>query len=200
MTTFTPTHLTVRAIGKIKAGSKIRVARYDDTGFFSDLLGQLGDKEYISYRYDGEDVVFRDDREEAGPGKTVVPGDYVITDGNYFETSETGSGWHELPVGTAEGLTFYPLGDDLYILRGDGGGVITVTSKQLHNLVESIHNRVPKPSPIKDARFIHARLAAVNPGEYRTLAKVDDLWYDDNGNEYTEEQVLDNYDEIEVIR
>lgn len=198
MTTFTPTHLTVRAIGKIKAGSKIRVAQYDDTGFFSDLLGQLGDKEYISYRYDGEDVVFRDDREETGPGKFVVPGDYVITDGNYFETSETGSGWHELPVGTAEGLTFYPLGDDLYILRGDGGGVITVTSKQLHNLAESIHNRVPKPSPIENAQFIRARDSDHPDIEY-TLARIDGYWYDSNYRTLTEQEVLNCMDNFEVI-
>lgn len=194
---FTPTHRTNRAIGKIKAGSEIRVARYDDIGFFSDLLGQLGVRsDHITYTYFGEDVVYQDKYDE----RTVLPGDYVITDGEHFEVSDTDSGWELLPDNQQEGLSLSYWFGGLYIIRGDKGGMITTTAEHLHNLVSDIKESVPEPSPIKDARFIHAYLSAVTPGEYRTLAKVDGLWYDHNGEEYTEAQVLDNYDEIEVIR
>ena len=203
MSTFTPTHRTNRPIGKIKAGSPIRVAQYNDTGFFSDLLAQLKVKShFIQYRYDKEDVQFWDDRDMGNTSKFVFPGDYLITDGEHFETSNTDNGWDLLTAEPPkpEGVTLSSWGDNIYSLQGDTGAEIKFTGGQLHGLVQLIQKLVPEPSPIKDARFIHAFLTAVTPGEYRTLAKVDDLWYDHNGTEYTEKQVLDNYDEIEVIR
>lgn len=198
MTTFTPTHRTNRAIGKIKACSPIRVARYTDTGFFSHTLGRLGVKdEHIEYRYYGDEVQFWDSSVRGSTTKYVLPDDYVITDGVYFEVSDTDSGWDHLPAGP-EGVTLSSWGDNIYTLQGDTGTEIKLTGGQLHGLVQLIQKLVPEPSPIEDARFITAFHQTL--GEYHVLAKFDDAWYDDNGNEHTEKQVLDNYDEIEVIR
>lgn len=197
-----PTHRTNRAIGKIKAGSPIRVAQYNDTGFFSDLLGQLGVKsDHIEYRYHGEDVQFWVSSYRGGTTTYVLPDDYVITDGEHFEVSDTDSGWDLLPAREVSGteevtISFH---ETYYCLHGkETGAIIRVTPQEILSLAERIKDIVPEPSPIEDARFISARTQTL--GEYRTLAKVDDLWYDHNGNEYTEEQVLKVYDEIEVIR
>lgn len=201
MTTFTPTHRTNRAIGKIKAGSPIRVAQYTDEGFFSDLLGQLKVKtHFIQYRYAGEDVQFWDDRDLGNTSKFVFPGDYLITDGENFEVSNTDSGWDVLPTEPPkpEGVTLSSWGDNIYTLQGDTGAEIKFTGGQLHGLVQLIHKLIPEPSPIENARFITAFHQTL--GEYHVLAKFDDAWYDHKGNEHTEKQVLDNYDEIEVIR
>ena len=197
MTTFTPTHRTNRPIGKIKAGSPIRVAQYNDTGFFSDLLAQLKVKShFIQYRYDKEDVQFWDDRDMGNTSKFVFPGDYLITDGESFEVSNTDNGWDAPPK--PGGVTLSSWGDNIYSLQGDTGAEIKFTGGQLHGLVQLIQKLVPEPSPIENARFITAFHQTL--GEYHVLAKFDDAWYDDNGNEHTEKQVLDNYDEIEVIR
>ena len=201
MTTFTPTHRTNRAIGKIKACSPIRVARYTDTGFFSHTLGRLGVKDdHIEYRYYGDEVQFWDSSVLGSTTKYVLPDDYVITDGEHYEVTNTDSGWDLLPAETpkSEGVTLVAWGDNHYTLRGDEGGEIQLAASQLYDLVQIIHNRVPEPSPIENARFITAFHQTL--GEYHVLAKFDDAWYDDNGNEHTEKQVLDNYDEIEVIR
>ena len=248
MTTFTPTHRTTQPIGKIKAGTPVRVARYHAPGFFSNALGDLGVKtDPIEYRYDGSAVRFWDSRVLGDTSKYAFQGDYVITDGEHFEVSDTDSGWdllstrkvsgtekvnisfHEtyyclygaetdtvlrltpdhlralaskiaevLSDDSPEGVSFSAWGDDLYTLRGDTGAEIKVAAEQLHKLVQIIKERVPEPSPIKDAQFISARTRTL--GEFRTLAKIDGAWYDHNGNEYTEKQVLDNYDEIEIIR
>lgn len=200
-TNFTPTHRTNRAIGKIKAGSPIRVAQYDDPGFFSEVLGRLGvESDHIQYRYHGEDVLFWDSRVRGYTTSHATLEDYVITDGVYFTVSNTDSGWDLLPASPPkpEGVSFSAWGDDLYTLRGDLGAEIKVTAEQLHNLVRAIKERVPEPSPIENARFIHARSKYFE--EARSLAKVDDVWYDHYGNEYTDQQVLADYDEIEVIR
>ena len=66
------------------------------------------------------------------------------------------------------------------------------------DLVQLIQNTVPEPSPIEDARFISAR--TLDHGEFRTLAKIDGIWYDHNGDDYMDIELLANYDEIEVIK
>lgn len=204
MTTFTPTHRTNRAIGKIKSGSLIRVAQYDDSffGLFSHVLWKLGiDPNLVSYNYYGGDVMFREG--DRPSGKMVLPNDYVITDGETIEVSDTDSGWYLLPArkvsGTEEvNISFH---ETYYCLYGaETDKTLNLTPDQLRDLSAKIEDALPEVSPIEDARFIHAFLAADIPGEYRTLAKVDGRWYDHNGEEYTEEQVLYNYDEIEVIR
>lgn len=200
-TDFTPTHRTNRAIGKIKAGSPIRVAQYDDPGFFSEILAQLGGNDaFIEYSYVGEDVELWDSRGGTMQGSIVLPGDYVITDGNRLAVSSTDSGWDLLPSrkvsGTEEvNISFH---ETYYCLYGtETGTALRMTPKDILSLADRIKDFVPEPSPIKDARFIHARF--IYADEYRTLAKIDGAWYDHNGNECTEEQVLANYDEIEVI-
>lgn len=199
MTTFIPTHRTNRPIGKIKAGTPVRVARYHAPGFFSNALGDLGVKtDHIEYRYDGSDVRFWDSRVLGDTSKYAFPGDYIITDGTHFEASTTDSGWDLLTKQTPEGVSLSSWGSGLYTLRGDAGGEIRLAASQLYELIQVIQNRVPKPSPIEDARFITA--FNQNKGEYQVLAKFDDVWYDDNGSEHTEKQVLEDYDEIEVIR
>ena len=201
MTTFTPTHRTTQTIGKIKAGSLIRVTQYDDPGFFSDLLGRLGVKDdHIEYQYmyGGEDVQFWDSRVRGDTVRLVLPGDYVITDGEHFEASTTDSGWDLLTKQTPEGVSLSSWGSDLYTLRGDAGGEIRLAASQLYELIQVIQNRVPKPSPIEGAQFIRARIRFL--GDLRVLAKIDDTWYDDSGTEHTEQQVRDSYYDIEVIR
>ncbi len=205
MTTFTPTHRTNRAIGKIEAGSLIRVVQYNDIGFFSDLLGQLGVKDdHIEYQYlyGGEEVQFWDSRVRGDTVRIVYPGDSVITDGEHFEVSITDSGWRLLSRREIASVQTLDLTHDgygeYYISLNNEDPVATVTASELHKLSKFIQDTVPEPSPIEDARFISAR--SLDHGEFLTLAKIDGTWYDHNGNEYTEDQVLDNYDEIEVIR
>lgn len=196
-TNFNPTHRTNRTIGNIKAGSPIRVAQYDQAGRFSNLRRQLGVTSYnIDYHYSGDGVKFWDPRAKETTSRYIFPDDYVITDGEHFEVSGTDFGWEKLP--TSEPLAFAKDGEDLYTLQGwDSGDSITVTAAQLHWLSDMIKDSVPESSPIKDARFIHARFVLAD--EYRTLAKIDGTWYDHNGEAYTQEQVLDEYDEIGVI-
>ena len=199
MTTFTPTHRTTQAIGKIKAGSLIRVARYDDPGFFSDVLGWLGVKDdRIEYQYlYGEDVQFWDSRVWGGTVRLVLPDDYVITDGEHFEVSNTDSGWGLIPPTQTLDLTHDGYGG-YYISFNNEEPIVTVTASELRKLSKFIQDNVPKPSAIEDAQFIRARTKGL--GEFRVLAKIDGAWYAHNGNEYTEDQVLDVFDEIEVIR
>lgn len=200
MTTFTPTHRTTQAIGKIKAGSLIRVAQYNDIGFFSEVLGQLGVKDDLieyQYLYGGEEVQFWDSHARGDTTRIVYPGDYVITDGEHFEVSLTGYGWELLPVTQTLDLTHNGHGE-YYISFNNEDPVATVTASELHKLSKFIQDTVPKPSPIEDAQFIRARTKGL--GEFRVLAKIDDLWYDHISKEYTEDQVLDIFDEIEEIR
>lgn len=201
-TDFNPTHRTNRAIGKIEAGSPIRVARYDDPGFFSDVLGQLGVKnDHIEYRYWENDVRFWDVNNPGPNSKYALPGNYIITDGKNFEVTATDSGWSPLSARHVSGtedvvITFH---ETYYCIHGkESGTTLRMTPKDILLLADRIKDLVPEPSPIKDARFIHARFVLAD--EYRTLAKIDGAWYDHNGEEYTEKQVLDIYDEIEVIR
>ena len=205
MTTFIPTHRTTSAIGNIKAGSLIRVAQYNDIGFFSHVLGDLGVKDdaiEYNYPYGDEDVQFWDPSVLGSTTRLVLPGDYIITDGEHFEVSLTGYGWRplsgkEIPSTQTLDLTHNGHGE-YYISFNNEDPIATVTASELHKLSKFIQDTVPKPSPIEDAQFIRARTKGL--GEFRTLAKIDDLWYDHNGNEYTEDQVLDIFDEIEVIR
>lgn len=200
-TDFTPTHRTTSAIGNIKAGSLIRVAQYNDIGFFSHVLGRLGVKDdaiEYNYPYGDEDVQFWDPSVLGSTTRLVLPGDYIITDGEHFEVSNTGYGWDLLTKQQSEGVSLSSWGSGLYTLRGDEGGEIKLAASQLYELIQVIQNRVPKPSPVKDARFISAFNQTT--GEYQVLAKFDGVWYDDNGFEHTEKQVLEDYDEIKVIR
>lgn len=201
-TDFDPTHRTNRAIGNIKAGTPIRVARYDDMGYFSDLLGQLGAKnDHIEYRYFGEAAHFWDPRDLDSTSMYVLPDDYVITDGEHFEVSGTDSGWHLLPARKVSGtedviITFH---ETYYCLHGkESGTVLRMTDKDILTLADRIKALIPEPSPIEDARFISAR--TLDSGEYRTLAKIDGVWYDHNGDAYTDRALLANYDEIGVIK
>lgn len=200
MTDFNPTHRTNRAIGKIKAGSPIRVARYD-TGFFSDLLTQLGESaDHLHFQYYGKDVQFWDPLVGDNTRRLAMLDDYVITDGKRFEVSSTCSEWSPLPTRKVSGteevdISFH---ETYYCLYGkQTNRALRLTPDQLRNLAAKIEDVLPKPSPIKDAQFIHARFVFAD--EYQTLAKIDGIWYSHNGIEYTEQQVIDNYDEIEVI-
>lgn len=200
-TNFNPTHRTNRAIGTIKAGTPIRVARYDESGFFYGLLGRLGVKnDHIKYRYFGDDVRFWDPRDLDRTSRYVLLDDYVITDGEHFEASGTDSGWDLLPTRKVSGtedvnISFH---ETYYCLYGaETDTALRLTPDHLRALASKIEDVLPKPSPIEDARYIHARFVLAD--EYRTLAKIDGAWYDNNGEAYTQEQVLDEYDEIEVI-
>ena len=201
-TDFNPTHRTNRAIGNIKAGTPIRVARYDDAGFFYGLLEELGVTVYdIEYRFFGHDVQVWDPRDLNRTSRYVLPDDYVITDGEHFEVSDTDSGWDLLPTRKVSGtedvtITFH---ETYYCLHGkESGTVLRMTPKDILSLADDIKDFVPEPSPIEGARFIGAYTR--DSGAYRTLAKIDGIWYAHSGDEYTEKQVLDNFDEIEVIK
>ena len=202
MTAFNPTHRTNRAIGNIKAGTLIRVAQYGSRDYFTGLIMRLGGvANLLDFRYCGEGVQFWDLTDKEATRRYALPGNYVITDGNRFEVAISDSGWDLLPtrkVSDTEkvNISFH---ETYYSLHGaESGTVLRMTPKDILLLADRIKDLVPEPSPIKDARLIHARF--VFAGEYRTLAKFDGHWYDHNGNEYTEEQMLEDYDEIEVIR
>lgn len=195
---FTPTHRTNRAIGQIKAGSPIRVARYIDPGFFDNIFGRLGAESYhIEYRYSGDDVNFWDSRVRTGSSRYVFLNDYVITDGEHFEVSNTDSGWDLLPVTHTLDLTHDGYGE-YYISFNNEDPIATVTASELHKLSKFIQDTVPEPFPFEDARFVSAR--TLDHGEFRTLAKIDGIWYDHNGDDYMDIELLANYDEIEVIK
>lgn len=200
-TDFNPTHRTNRPIGKIKAGSPIRVARYDQEGCFYNLLSQLGVTSCsIDYRYFGDDVQFWDPRDLNRTSRYVLLDDYVITDGEHFEVSGTDSGWDLLPTRKVSGteevtITFH---ETYYCLHGkETGTVLRMTPKDILSLADDIKEFVPEPCPLDEARYITA-FHQTN-GEYHALAKIDGVWYDHNGIGHTEKQVLDNYDEIGVI-
>lgn len=198
-TDFIPTHRTNRAIGNIKAGTPIRVARYGHLEYFAPVLTQLGiDRDLCRWSYFGQCVRLR---YSDSPEMVVAPDDYVITDGKHVEVSSTDSGWDLLPArkvsGTEEvNISFH---ETYYCLYGaETDLALRLTPDQLRDLAAKIEDVLPKPSPIDNARYITA--FHQTKGEYHVLAKIDGVWYDHNGNEYTQEQVLDNYDEIEVIR
>lgn len=199
MTDFNPTHRTNRAIGNIKAGTPIRVARYGHLEYFAPVLTQLGiDRDLCRWSYFGQCVRLR---YSDSPEMVVAPDDYVITDGETIEVSDTDPGWDLLPARKVSGtedviITFH---ETYYCLHGkESGNVLRMTPKDILTLADDIKDFVPKPSPIENVRYITA--IHRTKGEYHVLAKLDGVWYDDNGIGHTEKQVLDNYDEIEVIR
>ena len=120
---------------------------------------------------------------------------------DYLETiHHTDKGEHpgKLILNTSyEDSSLYDLGTWRNRIESSPEQHITVDAKFLHELADYIKENVPEPSPIENARFIGARFVLAD--EYRTLAKIDGAWYDNNGEAYTQEQVLDEYDEIEVI-
>lgn len=73
---------------------------------------------------------------------------------------------------------------------------ITVTVKDLHDLADFIKTHIPEPSVLDTAKFIRAQDVNAVP---RTLAKFDGLWYDEQGDALTSEQVDQFYDFIEEI-
>lgn len=157
--TFEPTHITTRTIGGISWGTPIRVAilshvntRLGDIEAFenfADLLGYLGDKDYISIKEEYGDIVFTDERVPFHGG-TATPGDYVITDGTRFAVSPTYSGWEALPsednTETKVTLRF----------RMSNGYVYTAQPKTL----ESIENSgiMDIVSNLNDSRYIEVPL------------------------------------------
>lgn len=73
-----------------------------------------------------------------------------------------------------------------------------VSDADLREFAEYILEKVPKPSPIKDARFIRAVNRTSNTEA--VLARVDGRWYDTSGVRTTESEIIQNYRDIEVIR
>lgn len=199
MTTFTPTHRTNRRIGSIEAETPIRVVKYAGNCYFSQILTQLGldTGEYL-WDYLGQNVKFRALHDT---WSTILDNDYVITDGENIEATSTDIGWNPISARNVGGteeviITFH---ETYYAIHGkETGTVLRVTPQEILSLADRIKDFVPEPSPIEDARFISARI--LDSEDYRTLAKIDGIWYSHNGVEYTEQQVLDNYDDIKVIR
>lgn len=200
-TDFNPTHRTNRAIGQIKAGSPIRVARYDGGGYFSDILTKLGETAYhLDFQYHGSHVQFWDPSAKETTSRCVLPGDYIITDGKHVEVSLTDSGWDLLTARKVSGtedvdITFH---ETYYCLHGkESGTTLRMTPEDILALADRIKDFVPQPSPIENALYITA--FHQTKGEYHVLAKLGGVWYDNNGIRHTEKQVLDNYDAFEVI-
>lgn len=75
-----------------------------------------------------------------------------------------------------------------------------VSDADLREFAEYILEKVPKPSPIKDARFIQA-----SSGDWPEaldkyyLAKIDGKWCDSRGRRLTETEVLNCMTNFEVI-
>lgn len=83
---FEPTHRLRSKIGRLNAGTPVRAGRLQDFDMAEDLLAYLGDREYLSYRWWDEDVLtLSDDR--GAPLMYLELTDYLITDGNKFESA-----------------------------------------------------------------------------------------------------------------
>lgn len=113
--TFEPTHRTINAIGAIPSGTPIRVANITSFDNFGDLLAYLGDQPYISYKNHGHGVVFKDDR-VLYDSNTVLPGDYVLTDGDRFAVTSHALGFRE-NLDTTYALRFRMSNGDEYSSR-----------------------------------------------------------------------------------
>ena len=198
MTTITPTHRTNRDIGQIKADSPIRVAQFDVNEYFTRVLGRLGvDALLCNWHYFEQAVKFRDPN---GRWHTALHDDYIITDGNHIEVSTTDSGWSTPPARKVSGtekvnISFH---ETYYCLYGeDTDTTIRVTAQTLHELVEVIEASVTKTSPIANAMFIWGT-PKIGPSE--PLVRDGDFWYDCVNEAYTEDEVLELYTELGVIR
>lgn len=86
-----------------------------------------------------------------------------------------------------------------YCIYGeDTGHVIRVTPQTLHDLADSIKENIPETVPLAGAQFIKA--VGKFSGTTRIFAKIDGQWYNHDGVEYSEEQLLEDYNVKEVIR
>lgn len=155
--TFEPTHITTNAIGDIPARTPIRVAIHShvDTRLgdieafenFGDILAYLGDRPYISYKSEYGDIVFTGERVDFRGG-TVIPGDFVITDGDRFAVSSTDSGWEPISGDNPEtmvNLRFRMSNGDEYttqpetLERIENSGIMDIVS----NLNDSRYIEIP---------------------------------------------------------
>lgn len=85
-----------------------------------------------------------------------------------------------------------------YCVSGDDTGhAVRGTAKALRELAEKILDTIPEPHPLGDARFI---TAVPQNGPREPLAKVDQWWYDTNGVAYGDDNVLNLYTDIEIIK
>lgn len=198
ITDFIPTHRTNRDIGQIKADSPIRVVQFDVNEYFSHALTQIGvDGLLCKWDYFGRAVKFRDPNDV---WHKVLHDDYIITDGNHIEVSDTDSGWSHPTARKVSGTETVSISshETYYCLYGDNTDTtIRVTAQTLHELVEVIEERVPKPSPIADAMFIWG---TPKDGPREPLVRDGDYWYDCVNVAHTEDEVLELYTDLAVIR
>lgn len=78
-----------------------------------------------------------------------------------------------------------------------GPSYITVTDGELHELAQWIIDTIPLPDVLDTARFIRAR--PYDAGMYAYFAKVDGVWYDEDGREHTAKWIHAEYYDIKEI-
>lgn len=75
---------------------------------------------------------------------------------------------------------------------------ITVDAKFLHELADYIKENVPEPNPLEGANLINA--VSEWSGLTYLFAKIEGTWYSQDGVEFSEERLLDNFNITEVLR
>lgn len=79
-----------------------------------------------------------------------------------------------------------------------GPQYITVDAKFLHEFADYIKENIPETSPLEDASIIHTRSRRSHLIYY--FFKIDGLWYNQIGEEYSEEHLLEDFTVEEIIR
>lgn len=75
---------------------------------------------------------------------------------------------------------------------------ITVDAKFLHELADYIKENIPEPNPLTDANLINAM--SKWSGLTYLFAKIEGTWYFEDGVEFSEERLLENFNVTEVLR
>ena len=121
---------------------------------------------------------------------------------DYQETVQyTGKGEHpgKLILNTCyEDPTLYDLGTSRGRSMSTPAQYITVDAKFLHELADYIKENVPEPETLTDANLIHAK--SNWSGITYLFAKIEGTWYFEDGAEFSEERLLENFNITEVLR
>lgn len=97
-----------------------------------------------------------------------------------------------------EDPSLYDLGTWRNRIEPTSAHYVTVDAKFLHELADYILAYIPEPDPLTDARLVHAE--SKRSLRITTFALIEGMWYDQNGREYSEEHLLEDFNITEVLR
>lgn len=121
---------------------------------------------------------------------------------DYQETIQhTGKGEHpgKLILNTnVDDQSLYELGTWRDQTKPSPSQYITVDAKFLHELADFIKENVPEPNPLEGANLINAK--SKWSGITYLFAKIEGTWYFEDGAEFSEERLLENFNITEVLR